>query len=112
MPDDQARPVRAKRFDEEDKGNDDEDGQEQIAPCGHPGYHGNEHRMQGEEECQQQREQPLVTQSAQEPENAEAAHDVQDQIGKMVDKRTRPSNEGVEHETDRLQRTVKAAVGP
>src|SRR5947208_202773 len=68
--------------------------------------------MQGEEERQQQRGQPLVIQSEQEPVNAQAAHDVQNQIGKMIDERLRPAHQRVEHEADRLKGAVKGAVGP
>src|SRR5438034_11612211 len=112
MPDDEGWAVRAKRPYEDDNRDDDKDGEKQIAARRHPSHHGNEQRMQGEEERQQQRGQPLVIQSEQEPENTEAAHDVQSQIGKMVDKRLRSTDEGIEHKTNRLKRTVKSSVGP
>src|SRR5205814_10694734 len=112
MPEDAGWAVRANGPDEDDDRDDDKDGEKQIAARRHPSHHGNEQRMQGEEERQQQRGQPLVIQSEQEPENTGAAHDAQNQIGKMVDKRTRSADEGIEHETNRLKRPVKAAVGP
>src|SRR6266436_1716282 len=61
MPDDERWAVRAKRLYEQDKGDDDEDGEQQIAARRHPGHHGYKHRVQSEHERQQQTEQPLVT---------------------------------------------------
>src|SRR5438874_12338895 len=112
MPDDEDWAVRAKSLYEQDEGDDEEDGEQQIAARRDPSHHRHEHWMQSEHERQQQREQPLVTQSEQQPENAQAASNVQKQIGKMIDERFRPADESVEHETDRLKRTVKTPVGP
>ena len=112
MPDDQDWAVRAKRLYEHDEGNDEEDGEQQIAARRHPSHHGHKHWVQSEHERQEQREQPLVTQSEQQPEHAETANNVQKQIGKMINKRVRPTDESVEHKTHRLEGTVKGSVGP
>src|SRR6185312_2402227 len=100
------------RLYEQDEREDEEDGEQQIAARRHPGHHGNKHGVQSEQERQQQRKQPLVTQSEQEPEHTKTGHNVQKQIGKMIDERFRPADESVEHETYRLKRTIKTTVGP
>ena len=50
MPDDQHWAVRAERLYEEDEGDDDKDGQQQIAARRHPGHHRHEHWVQSEKE--------------------------------------------------------------
>src|ERR1051326_3637816 len=101
MPENHGRAVCAERLYEQDKGEDKENGEQEIAARRHPSHHRYEHGMQSEHEREQERKPSLVSQSEQERKHAKTGREGKRKIEEKIEERVGPADESVEHETHR-----------